>query len=47
MIAHKRDETKGWLQKSPEQEINGSYNKNGEIEFSEIREMNWSLCSLY
>lgn len=47
MISHKRDETEGWLQKSPEQEINGSYNKNGEIEFSEICGIKWSLCSLY
>lgn len=29
MISHKRDETKVWLQKSPEQGIHGGYNKNG------------------
>lgn len=29
MISHKRDETKVWLQISPEQGIHGGYKKNG------------------
>lgn len=34
-------------EKSTEEEINRSYNKNGEIAFSKICGINWSFCSLY
>lgn len=47
MNANKRHETKDPLpKKGAEEKINRSYNKNGEIAFSEIRGINWAFCSL-